>query len=88
MTRWSALVVACVVLWTTETILPQDEGRQIEERVAMLACLEGNGERFLEVRRTVQFRGFPGDPIRTVVELRLPWGAEKAPEKAPVKAPP
>jgi len=76
-----------VLLWTTETVLPQGDGRQVAERVAIFACLEQTGERFLEVRRTTHFQGFPGDPIHTILELKLPWGAATPPAKAPPSPP-
>lgn len=75
-------IAACLLLWSTETVLPQDAGRVIEERVEIQVCggarrdrADEPAERFLEVWRTVTFKGFPNEPMKRVLELKLPWGA-------------
>ena len=79
MRRWVGALALCVLLWRTESVLPQDAGRRIEEVIELRVCVE-RGERFLQVWRTKTFKGFAHDPVERLLEFKAPWGAAPPPE--------
>lgn len=62
----------CILAWQSEIMsVPLAGHQRVEERFEAMLCQNEN-ERFLEIRRITAFKGFPGDPLRTIVEVRLP----------------